>query len=667
MPETIHDTSAATATDASACAAHMAHQVALMAGRLAGLIERAAPPQGGPLVQGLGFLSAMREAARSHPPDPTGMLPLQRLAEQLTLTPEEIDLIVLAAMADEHEGYASVLRTLNPRGEPQATAGLAAQIWCDGLDRRALLRQTLCTGAAVRHGMLRLISDAPFFERTLTLAEGLWPVLCGIDVYPTSLSGRVVRAVTTGLEVWLESAEATRAIRVLRFADPHVILVVGESETIARHRAVALAAAAGRHAAVFDIAPTAAPGANRLAQLHTLARGAVPVFEIVAADAAAPAPITRLECIAGPVLVCSRRAAIVDTGGSAPVTVLDIQPLGATARERMWRATLPELADQAETLAVRYAVEPAVAADVVADLRARSAVTHEAIDLPSVADAVRARCALPAGAGLRLVRPTATWSQLVLRPDRRMLLLEALNRLLHQRQVLDTWKFLDGRPGARGVRVLLSGPPGTGKTLSAEVMAESLGVDLLTVDISRLVSKWIGETEKHLAQAFDAAERTQAVLLFDEADALFGKRTDVSDAHDRYANLETAYLLSRLERFEGLVILSTNLKHNIDPAFLRRLEFVVELDEPGVAEREALWRCHLPAHAPVASDVSVQELAELYPIVGGLIRNASVAAGFLAAAAGTAIGRQHLVGAVRREYDKSAKAFPGAPAGVSLV
>jgi SpoVK/Ycf46/Vps4 family AAA+-type ATPase len=231
--------------------------------------------------------------------------------------------------------------------------------------------------------------------------------------------------------------------------------------------------------------------------------------------------------------------------------------------------------------------------------------------------------------------------------------------------VLDDWGFLQGRPGARGVRMLCSGPPGTGKTLSAEVMAHELGVDLLMVDISRVVSKWIGETEKNLAEVFDTAERAECVLFFDEADALFGRRTDVSDAHDRYANLETAYLLARLERFEGLAILSTNLRQNVDPAFIRRLEFVVDFDEPGRAEREALWRCHLPPEAPLAPDVDLLELVGLYPIVGALIRNAAVAAGFLAAAEGGPITRSHLVRAVRREYEKSGRAFPGVPAGVS--
>jgi SpoVK/Ycf46/Vps4 family AAA+-type ATPase len=230
-----------------------------------------------------------------------------------------------------------------------------------------------------------------------------------------------------------------------------------------------------------------------------------------------------------------------------------------------------------------------------------------------------------------------------------------------QARVLDEWGFLAGRPGARGVRMLLAGPPGTGKTLSAEVLAGAIGADLLLVDISRVVSKWIGETEKNLAGVFDVAERTQAALLFDEADALFGRRTQVSDANDRYANLETAYLLTRLERFEGLAILSTNLRRNIDSAFTRRLEFVVELDEPSVGDRLEIWRRHLPAAAPRSPDLDLSQVAGLYPVVGGVIRNAAVAAGFLAAAQDAPIAPEHVGAALRREYDKAGRAFPGVP------
>jgi SpoVK/Ycf46/Vps4 family AAA+-type ATPase len=327
----------------------------------------------------------------------------------------------------------------------------------------------------------------------------------------------------------------------------------------------------------------------------------------------------------------------------------------------MWERTLPALAAEAALLAARYPLEPAAAREVARDLAHLESSSGSVPDLDEVAASVRTRAAAVAGGSVRLRRPTAGWDGLVLPEPRLAVLREMVDRLLLQARVLDDWRFLAGRPGARGVRALFAGPPGTGKTLSAEVMAGALAVDLLVVDLSRVVSKWIGETEKNLAEVFEAAERSRAVLLFDEADALFGKRTEVSDAHDRYANLETAYLLARLERFEGLAILSTNLRQNLDSAFTRRLEFILDFDPPGRAERLALWRCHLPAEAPLAGDVDLDELAAGFPLVGGLIRNAAVAAAFLAAAEDRSITRRHLVHAIRREYEKSGKAFPGLP------
>ena len=327
----------------------------------------------------------------------------------------------------------------------------------------------------------------------------------------------------------------------------------------------------------------------------------------------------------------------------------------------MWQAGVPNLAEAAPVLAARYAIEPAQAADVAGDLGCIEAVDGRPGTVEDVASSVRARAGLALSSGVQLIRPSADWDHLVLPGDRLEQLREAVSRLRWQAQVLDQWGFLKGRRGARGVRILFAGPPGTGKTLAAEVLAHALSVDLLFVDIAHVVSKWIGETEKNLAAVFDIAERAQAVLFFDEADALFGKRPEVADAHDRYANLETAYLLARLERFEGLAVLATNLRQNIDTAFLRRMEFVVDFSEPDREERHALWRCHLPKGAPVAPDVNLFELAALYPVVGGFIRNAAVAAGFLAAADGTEITKTHLLYAIRREYDKAGRAFPGIP------
>jgi SpoVK/Ycf46/Vps4 family AAA+-type ATPase len=237
----------------------------------------------------------------------------------------------------------------------------------------------------------------------------------------------------------------------------------------------------------------------------------------------------------------------------------------------------------------------------------------------------------------------------------------AVRRVLQQITVLDDWGFAQGRADRRGVRMLFYGPPGTGKTLGAEVMARALGVDLLVVDLSSLVSKYIGETEKNLAAVFEVAERSRALLLFDEADALFGKRTDTQDAHDRYANLETAYLLQRLERYEGVAVLTTNLRGQLDKAFTRRFEFIVEFPEPDAQVRLALWRLHLPAQAPLASDVDLAELAEWYAISGAQIKNATLGAAFLAAAESQGLAQRHFLWAIEREYDKAGRAHPGYP------
>jgi ATPase family associated with various cellular activities (AAA) len=659
-----------------AAAQRLSREVAILGGRLADLVARLAVPQDNVLAGGQAFLASMFDAwaegksvaefagsaFERKPPGPPH--PLDRLAESLALTPFETNVILLAGMPEEHEGYASILRTLNPRGEGRASVGLAAQLFARDWRERVVLRDLLHTGAMVRSGLCMLAGEAGFFEKNLILAPGLWPVLGDLDVWPPDLAPLRLSAAASGLEEWLDSTAVQRAVRALGRSEPSMILITADSEAIATHRAATLAARAGIRAVAFELSASTPAGVGQLALLHALARGAVPIFRIARTDNGAAIPIPDLAGFPASVIVCAR-GGMSALPSERPVIGIAADPLSARARQRLWRETLPELAAQASTLAARYLVEPSAAKQIAGDVRAMASLDGGAMDLRTVSESVRARCNFSLASGIKLVHPSARWDQLILPTERKAQLTEALQRLVLQAKVLEHWKFLEGRPGARGVRILLSGPPGTGKTLSAEVMAQALGMDLLVADISRIVSKWLGETEKHLAEIFDAAERAQSILLFDEADALFGKRTEVSDAHDRYANLETAYLLSRLERFEGLAMLSTNLKQNIDPAFLRRLEFVIDFDEPSAAERESLWRCHLPQTAPLSDDVNLKELATLYPIVGGLIRNASVAAGFLAAAEETPITRNHLIGAIRREYEKSGKAFPGVPAGAS--
>jgi hypothetical protein len=594
------------------------------------------------------FLHRMGAA---EPPADAGA-PLERLALGLQLSRLELELLLLAGLPEEHEGYAALLREVHPEGEPRPTIGLAARLFCSGEAERGELREVVETGRAVAAGVLVVEEHPPFFERGVRTGEALWSALHGIDSWPRTVHVRPA-VNTRGLEDWLTTSTPARAIEALRRGLPCTILLSADSAEVALDRGAALVESSGERVVCISPAPDAIP----LACAHALVRDAVPVIGLTPADEPARLSEPDLGMFPGPVVLCIR-AGTVSLAAERPVIAIDVEPLPAAARRRLWLEALPELAEHAPALAARGVVEPAFAQAAAADVRMLGTLDGGVPDARTVGAAVRARAGLSLAGGVKLVHPTATWDSLVLPAETTKRLHEAANRLRYQTRVLDDWRFLAGRPGARGVRVLLSGPPGTGKTLSAEVLAHELGVDLLVVDIARIVSKWIGETEKNLAEVFDAAERSQAVLFFDEADALFGRRTEVSDAHDRYANLETAYLLTRLERFEGLAVLSTNLYQNIDAAFIRRLEFVIELEEPTPAEREALWRCHLPEEAPLADDVDVPALAARYPLVGGLIRNAAVAAGFLAAANGGAITVAHLEGALRREYEKSGRPFP---------
>ena len=252
----------------------------------------------------------------------------------------------------------------------------------------------------------------------------------------------------------------------------------------------------------------------------------------------------------------------------------------------------------------------------------------------------------------RRIRPRYHWDDLVLSPERKSALRSIADRYRNATQVYDAWGF---RPApSRGTVALFSGPSGTGKSMAAEVVAGALHLDLFKLDLSAIVSKYIGETEKNLEQVFEAAGTGNLLLFFDEADALFGKRSEVRDARDRYANVETSYLLQRLEVYDGLVVMATNFEKNIDDAFLRRIHTRIEFTLPGAAERQAIWDSNLPAGAPVEG-VDTAWLAERFELSGGQIRNAAVRAGFLAAANGTPVTMECAVRAVAQELRKQGR------------
>lgn len=345
----------------------------------------------------------------------------------------------------------------------------------------------------------------------------------------------------------------------------------------------------------------------------------------------------------------------------APLALLsgDQAPLGGQALTRVGIHRL-ELGERRELLrsALRQVGAPTAEADKAAgvfDLAvdAAEAAARDAASGTPLWQACRERARPSVTRLAYVVRPRARWEDLVLPAGPRAQLRALVSSVRHRATVLDDWGF-EGRPAqGLGRTALFAGPSGTGKTLAAEVLAADLGLDLVRVDLSQVVSKWVGETERHLREVFAAAEDSAAVLLFDEADALFGRRTEVRDSHDRYANLQTGYLLQRLESFRGLAILTTNARSALDPAFTRRLHTVVTFPYPDVAAREALWRGAFPARAPVdgvdAAALAAEDLA------GGGIAAVALSAAYLAAAEGTPVTEEHVRTALRWELAKTGR------------
>ncbi|WP_078843133.1 ATP-binding protein [Streptomyces albus] len=285
---------------------------------------------------------------------------------------------------------------------------------------------------------------------------------------------------------------------------------------------------------------------------------------------------------------------------------------------------------------------------------------------PLTADHVRLAARQQSASGLerhaRRIRPAVDWDDLVLPEAPLAQLRELALRSRFRDRVLGDWRLSAGGGRGRGVLGLFAGESGTGKTLSAEVVAAELGLDLYVVQLSSVVDKYIGETEKNLERIFTEADRTDAVLLFDEADAVFGKRSEVKDSHDRYANMESAYLLQRLESFDGIALLTTNLRANIDEAFTRRLDLVIDFPFPDAEQRLALWHNSLAA-VPCEEGLDAGPCAREFELSGGAIRSAVVTAAYAAAARGGAVGPEDLLAGAQREYRKAGRLVPSAGRG----
>jgi AAA+ superfamily predicted ATPase len=332
-------------------------------------------------------------------------------------------------------------------------------------------------------------------------------------------------------------------------------------------------------------------------------------------------------------------------------------------RAEAWRIALADCPNDAMSgdiaaLATKFRFTRGQIEDTIAT--ARNLAQWRAPDAPRVSvqelyDASRQHSNQKLATLARKITPTFKWDDIILPADRVAQLREICNHVKYRDRVYSEWGFERKLALGKGLTVLFAGPSGTGKTMAADILASELGLDLYKLDLSSVISKYIGETEKNLARIFDEAETSNAILFFDEADALFGKRSEVRDSHDRYANIEVGYLLQRMEEYQGVAILATNFRKNMDDAFVRRLHFTVDFPFPSQADRQRIWSGIWPEATPRDEGLDLEFLSRRFEITGGNIRNIALASAFLAADDGDVVRMDHIVLAIQREYQKMGK------------
>ncbi len=346
------------------------------------------------------------------------------------------------------------------------------------------------------------------------------------------------------------------------------------------------------------------------------------------------------------VLLCTDGASVLGEYGAARMERISLEPLSREERETVWREFAGQygLDEDAAECSVRYRLNASEIARMARRARAgeggrdfsRAFAQSGAADKPALG---------------QVIEPRVGFSDLMMPPAARKTRAEICCGAAEGYRIYEEWGMKERYPYGRAVSVLLAGPPGTGKTMTAHALAHELGIMLYQVDLSHMMDKYIGETEKHLEQVFDYAEKTNVVLFFDEADALFGRRAQVTEGKDRYANMEVSYLLQRVEQFDGVIVLATNFYHNIDKAFLRRMKYIVKYQAPDEALRRRIWEsCLVPGLPGEALDV--EYLARQFELTGGMIKNVIQCACIAALYEKRPLGMEHILGAVRMEYEK---------------
>jgi len=583
-------------------------------------------------------------------------LRLRRMARTFDLGDLEVELLLIALAPDLDSRFERLYGYLHDDvSRRRASIGLWLEL-CGVEPASAAAWRALAAGAPLVEGRLVVVEepDRPFLTRALRVPDRVSAFLLGADA-PDGAVRELVYDCPSGPDL------AGLAERLARAIDggARLAYVRERAGTAAGPLAAAALRMAGLEVLPLDL--------RRVRQDEDLTA--------LAALCAREARLLGAGVLAGPLdALGTRDASAIRTIAELPTPVVlygsanwdplwsrqvpyrcDAEAPAPEERERLWAAELDgQVASLVDPAAVTRPFR--LTGDQVRRAARAARLQAAAADRAVSAEDLRAGARAQNAAGLeRLavrIQPGVGFADLILPEDVLESLTELIVRARHRELVLGRWAMAGASSRRRGLTSLFAGASGTGKTMAAEVLAGEMGLDLYVVDLASVVDKYVGETEKNLDRIFAEAESVNGVLLFDEADALFGKRSDVSDAHDRYANVEVAYLLQRMELFEGIAILATNLRSNLDEAFARRLDLLIDFPEPEEEDRLRLWERCLGTAAPRDEDLDLEFLARAFKVSGGNIRNIVVAAAYAAAEEGAPISMGHLVRATMREYRK---------------
>jgi|KBSSwiStaDraftv2_1062776.scaffolds.fasta_scaffold19741_2 hypothetical protein len=598
------------------------------------------------------------EGATAAAPEPLPRLPrLDALVRNFRLSSFEADLLLTLAILELDREAAAACAQRNGQSHAQLTVAsalglLAAPHW-----------SALTPGATLlAYRMIEISSETALRWSRLRLDPRMLHHLLGVECLDERLQGLLECVAPPEFTSDSQRGAADKIVRTWTRGglQPPVVVLAGCDAPSRRTTAAAAARAIGFELLAVGAEDVPAAAAERdtfvrLVERELVLGGAALFIDIGDQDdVGVAARVTAVaDRFAGPLILGSARPPRPGRRTAPPV---ELAPTNAEEQRRFWRRALSNGTPANEEDFTRVVEHFEVSAE------AACAIACGVDTEGPIADALWRACRHHLRAPLddltQRIEASATWNDLVLPEPTLTMLRTMAMHVRHRRRVLDDWGFGARTARGLGASAIFWGPSGTGKTYAAEALARDLDLDLHVVDVSQVVSKYIGETEKNLRRVFDAAERAGAILLFDEADALFGKRSEVKDSHDRYSNIEVSYLLQRMEAYRGLAILTTNMKDAIDSAFLRRVRFVVRFPFPDPEQRGEIWRRIVPSGTPT-SGLDPMKLARLQ-IPGGTIRNIALNAAFLAAADGIPLGMSHMARAAVAEMAKHDKTLDDA-------